>query len=95
MVNHPDAFVHAKAAAEAVLGASNVVPLPRLNMGAEDFASYLQCIPGCYVRFGTEIPGVDEVSPHSSKWDMNEETLILGAQYFARVAREAGAALAK
>eukprot|EP00049_Salpingoeca_infusionum_P006551 m.108487 g.108487 ORF g.108487 m.108487 type:complete len:408 (+) comp13349_c0_seq1:186-1409(+) len=63
------------------------IPLPRANLGGEDFSIYLQSVPGFYVRFGAAKPGEPNIPAHSSTWDFNEDVLLLGAQYLANVAR--------
>ena len=45
-----------KAAAE-VVGRDNVSRLRIATWGGEDFAYFLEQIPGCYVRFGSQVPG--------------------------------------
>lgn len=62
-------------------------------MGGEDFAHYLQEIPGCYIRLGAR-PSRDQGFPaHSSRFDFDEAALTVGASWMAAVARRAGAAL--
>ncbi len=94
-MNDPGAYELAKVAAIDIVGPANVIPLPKINMGAEDFSFYLEQIPGCFVRYGTAIPGKEEVCAHSSLWDMNEDTLMIGARYLANVVRVAANSLVK
>ena len=68
--------------------------MPVANMGAEDFAYYINKVPGCYIRFGAQIEG-KEFPAHSSKFVFDEAALLMGARYFRQVALEAGEALAK
>jgi len=81
-----------KAAAE-VVGRDNVTRLRIANMGGEDFAYYLEEIPGCYVRFGSQVPGRQGFPAHSSRFDFDEEALPTGAAFLATVARRAGRAV--
>lgn len=78
-----------RAAIEAV-GEANVLPLKTANMGAEDFSYYLEKIPGAYVRFGSQVPGREGYPAHSSKFDFDEEALVVGAAYYWAIARIAG-----
>ncbi len=58
-------------------------------MGSEDFAYYLQEIPGCYVRFGARIKESEYVPLHSPLFDIDESVLKVGAEYFDQVIRQA------
>ena len=56
-------------------------PLP----SSEDFAYYLQKVPGCYFFVGAA-PESGEVYPHHHpKFDINEESLVIGAKAIAAV----------
>lgn len=83
----------ARAAARAVVGPDCVVALDTANMGGEDFAYYLQQVPGCYIRYGVQVPGREAFPAHSSGFDLHEDALPIGAAWLAQVAREAGVAL--
>jgi hippurate hydrolase len=78
-----------KAAAE-VVGRDNVSRLRIANMGGEDFAYFLERVPGCYVRFGSQVPGRQGFPAHSSRFDFDEDALPTGAAFLAAVARKAG-----
>ena len=58
-------------------------------MGAEDFAFYLNEVPGCYVRFGACGEGQSYVPLHSPAFTIDERVLDIGARFFDRVVREA------
>lgn len=79
----------ARRAAARVVGEQGVVPMEHPSMGSEDFAYYLQKIPGCYVRFGARPEGGEYVPLHSPSFTFDEEVLKVGASYFDAVAREA------
>ncbi|MHC5115088.1 MAG: M20 metallopeptidase family protein [Planctomycetota bacterium] len=80
----------ARAAATEVVGADDVCPLEIANMGAEDFGNYMQVVPGCYVRFGSQVAGREGYPAHSSRFDVDEDVLRIGAAYYHAVARRAG-----
>ncbi len=82
-----------QAAIEAV-GQANVVRMAVANMGGEDFASYLNHVPGCYVRFGSRTPGTEGFPAHSSRFDFDEQALSVGATYYSAVAQVVGQHLA-
>jgi amidohydrolase len=94
VINHAAALPMAHAAAAEVVGEDNILALDGPNMGGEDFAVYLQHVPGVYVRYGAAIPGEPNISAHSATWDFHEDTMAVGAAYLARVARLAAGALA-
>ncbi|MDF1534845.1 MAG: M20/M25/M40 family metallo-hydrolase, partial [Methanosarcinaceae archaeon] len=49
--------------------------------GAEDFAFYLQKVPGIYLTLGTKNPDKDIVEGnHSSRFDIDEDILINGTE---------------
>lgn len=94
VVNHPVATAVARAAAVEVAGEERVLRLDRPNMAGEDFAHYLERIPGCYVRFGARLAGSEGFAAHSSRFDFNEAALPVGATWLTAVARRAADALA-
>jgi amidohydrolase len=95
VVNPPEMAQIAREAASRVVGEENAVPLHTTNMGGEDFAYYMQKVPGCYVRFGARAEGEEGFPAHSSRFDFDETVLGLGARYFHEVAKLAGARLPK
>lgn len=90
LVNEPEMAALAREAAVAVCGESRVVGLRTANMGGEDFACYLERIPGAYVRFGGKVAGREGFPAHSSRFDFDEQALATGALFLDRVARLAG-----
>jgi hippurate hydrolase len=83
----PLAAVSRRAAAR-VVGDGNVRPLESANMGGEDFGFYLERIPGCFVRFGAKCAPAAGPA-HSSRFDIDERVLAIGARYYFEVAMEA------
>ncbi|MGI0140223.1 MAG: M20 metallopeptidase family protein [Thermoplasmata archaeon] len=69
-------------ALRAELGASRVVELEHPIMGAEDFARYLERVPGTFLRLGAGIAG-RPASLHSSTFAPPEESLVTGAAALA------------
>jgi amidohydrolase len=67
------------------IGEENVEFL-RPSMGAEDFAYYLQKIPGSFYRLGCRNEAKGIVHPyHSSLFDIDEEVLPFGVEMFVRI----------
>ncbi|MBA4071146.1 MAG: amidohydrolase [Gemmatimonas sp.] len=89
VVNSPDGAQWAVTAATHVLGADAVVPLGTTNMGGEDFAFYLERLPGCFLRIGAREPGGDVIAAHSPRFQPAEEALFIGAAVLAECARVA------
>jgi amidohydrolase len=79
----------AERAARAVVGDAGLMALDHPSMGSEDFAYYLERIPGCYVRFGARPEGSPYVPLHSPAFDIDEGVLPVGAAFFEAVVREA------
>ena len=94
IVNPPREARWAREAAVATLGEAAVVPFGITNMGGEDFAFYMERIPGCFLRFGAREPGGDRVAAHSPRFYAAEESIFVGAAVLAECARVASEQLA-
>ncbi len=94
IVNPPQPTAWARAAAVALVGEANVVPLPGANMGGEDFAFYMERMPGCFLRIGAREPGGQVIPAHSPYFYAAEECIFVGAAVLAESARRASEALA-
>ena len=84
----------AREAAADVVGESNVVPLGFLNLAGEDFAHYMERIPGCFLRIGAREGGGPVIPAHSPIFYPAEESLFVGAAVLAECARVASRELA-
>jgi hippurate hydrolase len=93
VVNPPDATVWARDAAIKLVGRDNVVPLGFLNLAGEDFAHYMERIPGCFLRIGARERDGDVIPAHSPRFFPAEESIFVGAAVLAECARVASAAL--
>jgi len=93
IVNPPDAAAWAQQAAASVLGQAAVVPFGVTNMGGEDFAFYLERMPGCFMRVGAREEGGERLPAHSPRFTAAEESIFVGAAVLAETARVASAAL--
>lgn len=93
VINSGDASRWAVEAVSAVLGQDAIVPLGMTNMAAEDFASYLETIRGCFLRIGARREGERFIPAHSPEFDVAEEAISVGAEVLAESARVASAAL--
>lgn len=93
IVNPPRATSWARAAATTVLGAESVVPLGFLNLAGEDFAHYMERVPGCFLRIGACEPNGPVIPAHAPKFYAAEDSIFVGAAVLAECARVASHAL--
>jgi amidohydrolase len=89
VVNPPEPAGWAREAVRAVLGEKALVPLAGSNMGGEDFAYYLERMPGCFLRIGAREPGGPWLPAHSPGFMVAEESIFVGAAVLAETARRA------
>ena len=95
IVNPPGPTAWAREAVRVVLGPDAGVPLAGANMGGEDFAFYLERLPGCFLRVGAREPGGPRLPAHSPGFYAAEESVFIGAAVLAETARLAGRALSR
>jgi amidohydrolase len=74
-------------AAEALLGAESVVPTPQ-SAGGDDFAWYLEQVPGSFVRLGVHDPtkGETHLDLHAGSFDVDERAIGIGIGVLAGAA---------
>jgi hippurate hydrolase len=94
IVNPAQPVAWARQAVTRVLGEAALVPLGFTNMAGEDFAWYLEHVPGCFLRIGAREDGGDPIPAHSPRFYAADEAISAGAAVLAEVARVASAALA-
>jgi amidohydrolase len=92
LVNQPGPTAWAREAVRAVLGPDALVPMAGTNMAGEDFACYLERIPGCFLRIGAREPGGSWLPAHSPQFYAAEESVFVGAAVLAETARRAAQA---
>jgi amidohydrolase len=93
LINHEEPMRTLERAASEILGAEKVVHLGAARMGAEDFAQYVQVIPGAMVRLGVAGGPESRHSLHSSRFDVDERAISVGVQVIAGTLVKALAAL--
>jgi hippurate hydrolase len=86
-VNPSEPTGWAREAVRSILGEPNLVPLGFLNLAAEDFAYYMERIPGCFLRIGAREPGGKVIPAHSPAFYAAEESIFAGAAVLAECAR--------
>jgi hippurate hydrolase len=94
VVNPEEPVAWARQAVTRILGADALVPLGFTNMAAEDFAWYLEHMPGCFLRVGAREEGGASIAAHSPRFYAAEDAIFVGAAVLAETARVASAALA-
>ena len=88
VVNEPDATLILAGAVEGVLGRHAHVPTPQ-SLGGEDFAWYLESVPGAMGRLGTRTPGGPTYDLHQGDLVVDERATAVGAKVLAAVAIDA------
>jgi hippurate hydrolase len=87
VINEDNACAYARQVAEKLMGKEKYFSLPYPSLGGEDFAYYLQNIPGCFIRFGAAKDGHEKIASHSPSFDFDEDVLRAGAAYFSELVR--------
>lgn len=92
VINDRAATAIVAGAATAALGPDSVVEA-EISMGGEDFAFYLEQVPGAMLRLGVGTPGVDaRADIHQSTFDVDERAIGHGVRVMTHTALAALAA---
>lgn len=94
VINPAEPVGWAREAIGRVLGPEALVPLGTANLAAEDFAWYLERVPGCFLRIGAREDGGAPIPSHSPRFYAADQAIVIGAAVLAETARVASAALA-
>ena len=85
LINNEELSALMRDVAAKVLGAGSVRQGVR-TMGGEDMAYFLERVPGCFAFVGSA-PGSSRASPHHSPtFDIDEESLVIGAELLTATA---------
>lgn len=89
MVNDAAFTRHAIDSVKTLLGEQSIAHLPTPQLGGEDFAFFSQRVPSLMFRLGVrnEARGIVH-GVHSSRFDLDEDALPMGAAALARVAMD-------
>jgi amidohydrolase len=82
VVNKPAATALLGRAVSDVLGKEHVVSTPQ-SLGGEDFAWYLESVPGAMGRLGTRTPGGATYDLHQGDLQIDERAIGIGAKVLA------------
>lgn len=86
-VNDPVMTDYVAQVATKVFGADRFLPAARPVMGGEDFAYYLQQIPGCFFMVGVQPPGTaHQPGLHSDCYDFSDAALPTAIRMYTELA---------
>ncbi|EAQ82425.1 M20 metallopeptidase family protein [Blastopirellula marina] len=87
VINQAKPISHLKSAIVESFGHEAIYEIPRASMGGEDFAFYLDHVPGAMARLGCRPPAVEHAPLlHSPMFDIDEAVLAIGARMLASAA---------
>jgi len=88
LVNDPAMADYVQRIVQSALGDNAYIPSARPSMGAEDFAYYLQKVPGCFILIGVAPQGQDSnPGVHTDRYDFTDAALEVGMKLFVELAR--------
>jgi amidohydrolase len=86
VVNDVSATALLTAAVKQALGPGAAVPTAQ-SLGGEDFAWYLEHVPGCMARLGVKPPGMEHpVDLHQGRFDVDEDAIAVGVRVLVTAA---------
>jgi amidohydrolase len=89
LINDPDMVELAQTSAVSRLGEACVLTVEKAALGGEDFARYLEKIPGAFLWLGCTPADADTFYPiHNPKFFLDEQCLELGVVTLAGIAQD-------
>lgn len=80
LINHRSANRYISNSARALFGKKSVVEIGNPSMGGEDFARYVQAVPGAMFFLGVGNPKIGAVQAwHHPKFKADEDAIPIGA----------------
>lgn len=89
LINPEEPVAWARRAVATVLGDAALARMDVHNMGGEDFAFYLERMPGCFLRVGAREEGGSVIPAHTSRFYAADDAIFVGAAVLAETARVA------
>lgn len=87
LINQPEATNLARGTITTMFGKQSLFEIKKPEMGAEDFAYFLQKVPGTFLRLGIRNPKKGAIYPwHHPKFTVDEDAMKVGAALMAGVA---------
>jgi hippurate hydrolase len=86
LVNHRRETEFARDVAEALVGSDRVTRQGKALTGSEDFAFFLEQVPGCYLLIGNgdgESGGHGACMVHNPGYDFNDQNVAIGSAYWS------------
>ncbi len=92
-INDPAMADYVAGVAKKTFGPDRFLPAARPAMGGEDFAYYLEKVPGCFLLIGVRPPDRAEYpSLHNDCFDFTDASLAVGMRMFVELVRNSPAA---
>ena len=85
VINNPNLYDLVRWCTREVVGDKGLDSLSRPSMGSEDFAFYLQQIPGFMIRIGCLTADAHPTPLHTPEFDIDEQAIEIGARILARI----------
>ena len=86
LYNHPEQTAFCRQVLTDWLGPDGIALDAKPETGSEDFAFFLEKIPGCYVFIGNGVGSEGGCMVHNPGYDFNDRVLGTGASYWVRLA---------
>jgi amidohydrolase len=87
LINNPQATDLARGTIRRMLGKQAIFEIKKPLMGAEDFAFYLEKVPGSFLRLGIRNPKKGAIYPwHHPRFTVDEDAIMIGAALLAGTA---------
>jgi amidohydrolase len=87
LINHPQATDLVRNTITTMFGKEAIFEIKKPMMGAEDFAYFLQKVPGSFLRLGIRNPKKNAIYPwHHPKFTVDEDAIKIGASVLAGLA---------
>jgi hippurate hydrolase len=84
--NDPAMFARVRDIAIGLVGEAGFVDMDEPTMGGEDFARYLDHVPGCFLLLGNGDEGPGAVMLHNAHYSFNDDVASIGAAFWATLA---------
>ena len=88
VVNDPTVTDICLKTARRFIGQDQVETNRKPTLGAEDFADYLDAVPGCMILIGVKATGKNITPLHTNTFNLDEGVLPLGVRLFAQILLE-------
>ncbi|MDX8398458.1 MAG: amidohydrolase [Mariprofundaceae bacterium] len=86
LINNPEALQHAQSTLSTYMPEIQSIEIDEASMGGEDFAEFLQHIPGCLLRLGTGSTPETRYALHHPCFDIDEKSMRSGILSFTSLA---------